>query len=216
MSKPIRIIVADQHPAVRQGVISALGRFRDLRVIGQAADGRELVKLVDKLKPDVLITDIALPLTNGLEAARQITARHAGTAILILSALHQPHNIEYAIRVGVRGFLTKNSSTETICEAVRAVHERKNYFSPSIARHVKDNSQSPGYAKSDPGGLTPREIQVIQLIAERYTNKEIAILLAISEGTAARHVEKLMEKTGIHNRVGLAQFAVNADISQGK
>src|SRR5580698_9288117 len=177
--KRITVLLAEDHMVVREGFRKMLELETDLEVIGEAKDGRQAVALVNKLRPDVVLMDIAMPLLNGLEATRQILKAAPGARILILSAHSDDAYVKNATESGAVGFLLKQTSSHEVCRAIREVHQGKTFFSPAIARR-QDQCQS---QSSDRSGrvnkkfaeLTSREMEVLQLIAEGKANKETAV-----------------------------------------
>ncbi len=203
----ITVLLADDHTILREGMRALLKSEDGIKVVGQAKDGREAVALTRKLSPDVLVMDIAMPLLNGLEAARQILGSGCATRVIFLSAYSDDAYIEKAITLGASGYLVKQSAFETLPQAIREVHSGKTRFSPAISRrleHIRaQENPSPG---SRP--LTPREMEVFQLIAEGNPNKMIADILGISIKTVEKHRQNVMEKTGFHDTAGLTRHAI--------
>src|ERR1035441_8174038 len=181
--KKITILLADDHTIVREGFRKMLELEGDLEVVGEAQDGRQAVALVKKLRPAVVLTDIAMPLLNGLEATRQVLKDVPATKVLMLSAHSDDAYVTSAIESGAAGFLLKQTSAHDVCRAIREVHQGKTFFSPSIARHF--NRLNPllagrtGALSSKAAQLTSREMEVLQLIAEGNANKETASELGI-------------------------------------
>lgn len=183
-----------------------------LVVVGEAQDGREAVAMAQKLRPDVVLMDIAMPRLNGLEAARQLVKVQPDIKILILSAHNDDAYVNDAISSGAVGFLLKQTSARDVCGAIRQAHEGKSYFSASISRRLTrlhSNPQdrvSPLHKKA--ASLTSREKEVLQLIAEGKANKETAAELCISIKTVEKHRGNLMEKLDIHDTAGLTRYAI--------
>ena len=188
----------------------------DIKVIGEAENGRLAVELANKLRPAVIIMDIAMPLLNGLEATRQILKSLPNTKIILLSAHNDDAYVQNATDSGAVGFLLKQTSAHEVCRAIREVHQGKKFFSPSISkRQDRLHPQSPGRAKGPnkkAAELTSREMEVIQLIAEGKANKETAAELGIGIKTVEKHREHLMEKLDIHDTAGLTRYAIGAGI----
>jgi DNA-binding NarL/FixJ family response regulator len=185
-------------------------------VVGEAADGVELLDRVAELAPDVCVVDVNMPRLNGIDAARELLARHPKVRVLMLTYLDSDSVVQNALRAGARGFLSKSSLEQNIIEAVRAVHEGRNYLSPEVAYTVvgswlKAEERGP---KSAVGRLTSRERRVLQLLAEGQTSKQVAKQLNISLNTALKHRANLMVKLGIHDLAGLVRFAIREGISQ--
>ena len=218
--KNITVLLAEDHLVVREGFRKMLELEDGCNVVGEAQDGREAVALAKKLRPDVVLMDIAMPLLNGMEAARQILKANPRIRVLMLSAHSDDAYVQTAIEAGAAGFLLKQTSSHDVCRAIREVHQGKSFFSPSIARHF--NRVNP--ALPDAGGrpaaklntktaqLTSREMEVLQLIAEGKANKETALELGIGIKTVEKHREHLMQKLDIHDTAGLTRYAIGAGI----
>jgi DNA-binding NarL/FixJ family response regulator len=214
--KPITVLLAEDHLIVREGFRSLLKHELDIKVVGEAETGRQAVELTRKLRPEVVVMDIAMPLLNGLEATRQILKAFPATKVLILSAHSDDAYVKDATEAGAMGFLLKQSSSHNVCKAIREVQKGNTFFSPSIGRRVHDQYQkSPDGArllKKRSNRLSSREVEILQLIAEGKANKEIAAELAISIKTVEKHREHLMTKLDIHDTAGLTRHAIAAGI----
>lgn len=212
--KRITVVIADQHPAVRAGIKSALGPA--FQVVASVDNGREAVRQAHKLKPAVVIMDVPMPRLNGLEAAYQIHTENPQTRVLLFSSVHEPYHIEQAMRARVSGYLLKSSAVEVLPKAARAIHAGQKFFSPSIEAHLKAHAKRPGYATTEPSGLTSQEIELLQLCAEGFQNKEIAAELGINVKRADNIRQSLMKKLNIHDIASLTNFAIRGGRSQGK
>jgi DNA-binding NarL/FixJ family response regulator len=214
--KKITVLLAEDHAIVREGFRKMLELEDDLQVVGEAQDGRQAVALVKKLRPAVVIMDIAMPLLNGLEATRQILKTFPSTRILILSAHSDDAYIKNATESGAVGFLLKQNSSHEVCIAIREVQKGKTFFSPSISRRRdRLNPQSSGrngLLHKKAARLTSREMEVLQLIAEGKANKETAAELGISIKTVEKHRERVMSKLDVHDTAGLTRYAIGAGI----
>lgn len=214
--RPITVLLAEDHAIVREGFRKLLELDPGLQVVGEAQDGRRVVELAKKLRPDVILMDIAMPLLNGLEATRQVLKAVAQTKILILSAHSDDAYVQNATESGAAGFILKQTSANIVCRAIREVKNGKTFFSPSLVRRIREReAQPPGRA----GGLKPRrhqlssrEAEVLQLIAEGKANKQMAAELGISVKTVEKHRENLMAKLKIHDTAGLTRYAMNAGV----
>jgi len=214
--KRITVLLTDDHTIVREGFRKMLELETDLEVVGEARDGRQAVALATKLRPAVVLMDIAMPLLNGLEATRQVLKAVPTTKVIILSAHSDDAYVNNATESGAVGFLLKQTSAQDVCRAIREVHQGKTFFSPSISkRRERLNPQSPdrtGLLRKKVAQLTSREMEVLQLIAEGKANKETAAELGISLKTVEKHREHLMEKLDIHDTAGLTRYAISAGI----
>lgn len=213
---PITVLLAEDHTVVRQGFCKLLEAESDIEVVGQAKTGRQAVLFAKKLRPAVVVMDIAMPLLNGLEAVRQILKALPATKILILSAHSEDEYIKQVISLGVSGYLIKQSSAEVLSRAIREVHKGKKFYSSSIAKRLdvlyKNSPDRGGKFKEKNIRLSPREMEVLQLIAEGKANKQVAAELQISVKTVEKHRQHLMEKLNIHDTAGLTRYAISTGI----
>ena len=207
-------MLAEDHTIVREGFRKMLELEEDIEVTGEAEDGRQAVALAQKLRPDVVLMDIAMPLLNGLEATRQVVKLLPDTKVLMLSAHSDNAYISNAAESGAMGFLLKQTSAHDVCRAIREVYKGKTFYSPSIAKRLErlkaQLSERIGASKAVQ--LTSREVEILQLIAEGKANKETASELSISIKTVEKHREHLMEKLNIHDTAGLTRYAISAGI----
>lgn len=215
-AQPITVLLAEDHAVVRQGLCTLLmadGRFA---VIGQAETGRAAVEMAAKLRPAVILMDIAMPELNGLEATRQILAANPAAKILILSAHSDDEYLERFTAIGVMGFLEKQTSAEILTTAIAEVALGRAYFSSAIARRMNAGRQRAldrnGRVNPDAVRLTARENEVLQLVAEGHANKQVAAVLGISLKTVEKHRQHLMDKLGIHETAGLTRYAIRSGI----
>jgi DNA-binding NarL/FixJ family response regulator len=213
----ITVLLADDHAVVRAGLRSLLEAENGIQVVGEAQDGREAVRLTKKLLPAVVVIDIAMPLLNGLEATRQILKAVPATKVLILSAHSDDEYVDEVIRIGAAGYLIKQTSAHILSEAIRQAHKGKAFFDPSVAKRLEDRQQSPrlgvaGWRTKGNVGLTSREVEVLQLIAEGKANKQSAAELGISIKTVEKHRQNLMSKLDLHDTAGLTRYAIAAGI----
>jgi len=214
--KRITVLLAEDHTIVREGFRKMLELEDDLEVIGEAQNGRQAVALVKKLRPAVVLMDIAMPLLNGLAATRQILKAFPDTKVLILSAHNDDAYVQNASESGAVGFLIKQTSSHEVCRAIREVQKGKTFFSPSISRRLDrlhpPSSDRAGLLRKKAAQLTSREMEVLQLIAEGKANKETAAELGISMKTVEKHRERVMSKLDIHDTAGLTRYAISAGI----
>jgi DNA-binding NarL/FixJ family response regulator len=213
--KQITVLLAEDHTMVREGFRKMLELENDFDVVGEAQDGRQAVILAKKLHPDVVLMDIAMPLLNGLEATRQVLKAVPATKIIMLSAHSDDAYVKTATESGAVGFLLKQTSAHSVCEAIREVQNGKTFFSPAISRRLgRLGSAAAGKGAVDKKAaqLTSREMEVLQLIAEGKANKETAEELGIGMKTVEKHREHLMAKLDIHDTAGLTRYAIGAGI----
>ena len=206
----IRVVIADDHHLVRQGIRALLERAGDVAVLGEAADGAEALALVERLRPDVLVIDIAMPHLNGLEAVARLRDGAAKAGALILSMYTDENLVRQAIRNGAKGYLLKRAVAEELLLAVRAVARGDIYLSPEVAGPLLTPIVT-GQEAATPhplDRLTSREREVLQLIAEGHTNAEIATHLTLSEKTVEKHRGHLMAKLAVHDTAALVRFAI--------
>ena len=201
--KPLRVLLADDHDVVRQGLRALLERH-GLDVVAEASDGRTAVEQTTALRPDVAVLDVAMPVLNGVDAANEITRCLPATRVILLTALNDVQFVAGALRAGVRGFVTKGQDIEDLVQAIRQVAEGRLYASAGVSQAVLDAAQ----AVDTVAALSPRERQVVRLIAEGKSTKQIAELLKISVKTAEFHRARLMEKLNIHDTAGLVRYAI--------
>jgi two-component system, NarL family, response regulator NreC len=211
----VRILLADDHTVVRQGLRKLLEERPDWEVIAEAGDGREAVRLAEQHKPDVAILDVAMPLLNGIEATRQIARRVPTTRVLVLSMHADEAYVTQILQAGATGYLLKDSADVDLLKAVGEAARGKSFFSPAIARVMLDD-----YVRqlADKGvtdrydSLSEREREIFQLIAEAKTNKEIAALLNVSPSTVETHRAHIMEKLDLHSAAEIVLYAVRRGV----
>ena len=215
-SPPIRVLLADDHTIVRKGLLSILEDEADLEVVGEAEDGREAIDRTKQLRPDVLVIDISMPLLTGLEATRQIKAQFPEVEVIVLTVYDNEEYVFQVLRAGASGYLVKKAAPEELIMAIRAVSRGESYLSPSISRTVIDEYVRKAEASSQPDDidlLTNREREVLQLIAEGHTNKDIGKLLHISVKTVQAHRGNVMEKLGLHSAAELTRYAISKGLT---
>jgi len=207
----ISVLLVDDHPVVRQGLRALLEASHDIVIAGEAGDGREAIELAKKKCPAVVLMDLALPLLNGLEATRAITREVPEARVLILSTYSHDESVTKAVEAGAAGYLLKQTATNELVEAIRSVNNGSRYFSPAIARRLQNRfpqGLEPGRPATEGRSLTTRETEVLQLIADGYSNKEIGAELGISVKTVEKHRQQVMNKLGIHETAGLTRYAL--------
>jgi two-component system response regulator NreC len=207
-------MLADDHTILRDGIRSLLDKEIDMEVVGEADDGRSAVKMACQMEVDVVIMDIAMPLLNGLEATRQIKQNCPQVKVLILTMHENEEYIRHVLATGAMGYILKDAAARELLGAIRAVHQGESVLSPAITRLVIEDYLRWGEIQSNhpTNGLTPREQEVLQLIAEGYTNKEIAEIMCISIKTVQTHRTNLMQKLDLHDRGELIKYAIQKKI----
>jgi DNA-binding NarL/FixJ family response regulator len=211
MNRPIRILLADDHTIVRQGMARLLEEQPDLKVVGEAVNGQAVVDKALELAPDIIIMDIAMPLLNGIEAAKRVRKSLPNCKILILSMYSHEHYIHELLETGVSGYLLKDSSGQDIIKAIRAAMKNETIMSPSISQKVEDAYLAPQKKQTREKRyetLSNREREVFQLIAEGFSTKQITETLCISTSTVKSHRANIMEKLGLTSPVQLGRFAI--------
>jgi len=215
MATKIRVVLADDHRMMREGIRALLERQEDVEVIGEAADGREAVRLADRLCPDVVVMDVSMPLLNGIEATRQIRRDCPDVKVLILTVHEDQDYVARLLAAGASGYIIKKAGGEELVRAIQTVHRGDAFLHPSIARVVVEDYVHRLQAGQGVGAqdvLTAREREVLQLIAEGYTNREIADLLHLSIKTVQNHRAKIMNKLDLHDRGELIKYAIQQGI----
>lgn len=212
----IRVLVADDHAILREGIRALLTLSDDIEVVGEAADGREAVEQCRRLDPDVVLMDIAMPGLGGLEATLEIRKENRRTKILVLTQYEDREYARRFLKAGVAGYVLKKAAASELTSAIRAAHQGGLVLDPKIAREVMEESSraaAAAPASDDPyDALTDREKQILKLIAEGRSNKEAAQLLGISVKTAMSHRERVMEKLDLHTRTDLIKFALRKGV----
>ncbi len=207
----IRVLVVDDHAILRQGVSALLAMHGDIEVVGEASDGREAINKAVELKPDVVLMDIALPLMNGLEATRRIHKMNPKTKVLILTQYDSREYILSSIEAGAAGCVPKKAVASDLVSAIRAVYQGDSFLNPSAARVLMGEYLKKA-GEDRRNELTDREREVLNLVAEGHTNREIADLLVVSVKTVLGHRTKIMQKLDIHNRTELIKYAIRKGI----
>lgn len=210
--KTTRILLAEDHNLVRAGIRSLLGRLEGMEVIAEASDGREAVKLARQQKPDLVLMDIAMSGLNGLEATRRICADSPDVRVLILSMHANEQYVQQALKAGASGYLLKDAATEELHLAVQAALRGQTYLSPRISRHLVDDYLSREGDGAPLDRLTPRQREILQLIAEGRSTREMAEWLHVSVKTVETHRAQLMERLDIHDVPGLVRFAIRCGL----
>ena len=209
----IRVLIADDHAILREGLRALLNLTDDIEVVGEAVDGRQAVDLARQLDPDVVLLDIAMPGLGGLEAAIEMRKEGLRPKILILSQYEDREYVRRLLKAGVSGYLLKKSAGAELANSIRSVQRGGLVLDPAVARLAMEDAGPRAAADADPyESLTDREKQVLKLVAEGLSNKEVAEVLGISVKTAMSHREKVMEKLALHNRTELVRFALKRGV----
>jgi DNA-binding NarL/FixJ family response regulator len=215
----ISVLLADDHTVVRQGLRALLEAEEDMTVVGEAENGRQAVQMAKRLQPEVVVMDIAMPSLNGLEATRQISKESPHSHVLILSSYSDDEYVQQLTDAGASGYLVKQTAANDLVAAIREAKKGNAFFSPAISKRLLDHYRSSINRPPDqkkPTKLTPRELEVLQLIAEGYPNKQIAGELFISIKTVEKHRQQLMHKLDIHDVAGLTRYAISKRIIENK
>ena len=216
----IRVLLADDHTIVRQGLRRLLESQPDMLVVGEADNGRDVLKSAARLRPDVVVMDMAMPGLNGIEATRQLTREVPSIRVLALSAYSDEEYVLAACQAGAAGYLVKHSAATELISAIREAMKGNAYFSPGIAKYFTRHAAT-GLRSTQSGlargiSLTPREREVLQLIAEGRANKQIAAAMAISVKTVEKHRQSVMDKLDIHDIAGLTRYALGRKIIENE
>lgn len=213
MSNRIRVVIVDDHAILREGIRALLQLHPDIEVVGEGADGQQALEVVEKLDPDVLLMDIAMPGLGGIEATIELKKLGRRAKVLILSQYEDREYVRRLLKAGVSGYVLKKSAGSELANAVRAVHRGGLVLDPEVARTAMAEAGPAAPGQADPyESLTDREKQVLKLVAEGRSNKEVADVLGISVKTAMSHREHVMEKLGVHNRTELVRFAIKKGV----
>ncbi len=210
---PIRILLADDHTLVRAGIRALLEQLDDLEVVAEAADGREALELTEVYLPDVALLDIAMPEMNGLEVARRLQKKRPEVRVLLLSMYSNEEYVSEALACGAAGYVLKDASVAELDLAVHAVARGESYLSPAVAKQIVSGQVQPGGdAPSGLQRLTPRQREVLQLIAEGNSTKQMARKLGVSVKTVETHRAQLMDRLDIHDVAGLVRYAIRTGL----
>jgi DNA-binding NarL/FixJ family response regulator len=198
------VVLADDQRVVREGLASLLGLLPDIDVLGAASDGEEAVALVERLRPDVVLMDLRMPRCDGVTATRRLREQGSATHVIVLTTYADDRSVVEALRAGARGFLTKDAGAEEIARAIAAVVRGDAAIDPAVQHHLVDAVTAP---PEFPDGLTPREVEVLTLIAQGLSNAEIATRLFVSEATVKSHINHIFAKTGVRDRAQAVSYA---------
>ncbi|MGA2975430.1 MAG: response regulator transcription factor [Spirochaetia bacterium] len=211
--KAIRLLIADDHTIVRKGLKVLLATEPDMLVVGEAENGAEAVEKAEALKPDVVLMDLVMPEMDGIEATRRITAQKPGVRVLVLTSFAADDKVFPAVKAGALGYLLKDSNPDQLLEAIRRVHRGEPSLEPSLARKVLQELSNPGQGKPTTDPLTERELEVLRLIAQGMSNKEIASAIFVAEWTVRSHVSNILSKLQLASRTQAALYALRSGIA---
>jgi len=211
---PINILLADDHTLVRAVIRARVEKLPEVKVIGEAKDGREALRLVKEQKPDLVLMDVAMPGLNGLEATARISREYPDVRVIVLSMYANEEYVREAIGAGAAGYLLKRGAADELEDAIKAIASGKKYFSPLVAAYIsKGKVAGSSTHRTLIDRLTPRQREILQLIAERHTTKDIAQILGISVKTVETHRAQLMARLEIHDVPGLVRFAIRVGLA---
>ncbi len=214
MSKSIRVYITDDHQIVRRGIRQLLSTETGIEVVGEASNGKDAVADMDKVKPDIVLMDLVMPVMDGIEAIRQIKAGHPSIQILVLTSFATDDKVFPAIKAGALGYLIKDTSPEELINAIRQVHKGEPTLHSSIAQKLlKEISQSSAEGTVSPDPLTDREVEVLKLIARGLSNQEIAETLVVSVATVYTHVSRVLDKLHLASRTQAALYALREGLA---
>jgi DNA-binding NarL/FixJ family response regulator len=203
----VRIVVADDHPAMRAGVVALLASVSDLEIVGEAADGHEALELVARLRPDVAVLDLRMPVLDGVALTTRIVAEHPATRVLILTTYDTDSEIERAVEAGALGYLLKDAGRDQLTSAVRAAARGETVLAPSVAARLVARMRAPA-----PVTLTPREVDVLQAVADGLSNPDIGARLFITEATVKTHLLRIFAKLDVNDRTAAVVAALQRDL----
>lgn len=213
MSENIRVLIADDHPLIREGLRGLLTAEPGLELVGEAADGSEAVEKTDQLRPDVILLDLLMPVKSGIEAIIEIKEKDPEARILVLTSFADDEQVFPALRAGALGYLLKDSSPQDLLRAIRSVYRGESSLHPAIARRLVLQFSQPAADSAPENPLTQREVEVLKLVAEGLSNQSIADELVVSERTVGKHVGNILEKLHLENRTQAALYALREGLS---
>ncbi len=209
----IRVMIADDHAIVRKGIRALLSEAEGFEVVAEAADGQEAVRRAEETQPDVILMDLLMPVMDGIEATRQITALRPDARVLVLTSFAADNKVFPAIKAGAAGYLLKDSSPDELVRAIRQVHRGEPSLHPAIARKLLQEVAHPAELEPAPEALTAREMAVLRLVAQGLSNQEIADRIAVSEPTVRAHVSRILGKLHLASRTQAALYAVREGLT---
>ncbi len=213
MSQTIRVLIVDDHTIVRKGIRALLAEIVDMEVVGEAADGQEAIVQADRLRPDVILMDLAMPRMDGIEATRQIKVRQPESRVLVMTSFATDEKVLPAIKAGAQGYLLKESAPDDLVQAIRQIERGESSLHPVVAHKVLLEIAHPSDRPPTPEPLTEREAEVLNLVAQGMSNQDIAEDLHISAATVRTHVSSIMGKLYVANRVQAALYALREGLA---
>jgi NarL family two-component system response regulator LiaR len=213
MPSTIRVLIVDNHEIVRKGIRALLATKRDIQVVGEAGDGEQAVALAQSLHPDIVLMDLVMPKMDGIQATKEITAKQPGARVLVLTSFAADEQVFPAIKAGALGYLLKDTGPQELVQAIRQVYRGEPSLEPSVARKVLAELSSPPQKPLTPDPLTARELDILRLIAQGQSNKEIAGKLVIAEETVHSHVSNVLNKLHLASRTQAALYALKEGIA---
>jgi NarL family two-component system response regulator LiaR len=213
MTSPIRVLLVDDHAILRKGIRALLSTEPDIEVVGEAGDGQEALTQAEALGPDVILMDLVMPNTDGIEATRQVVARHSGVRVLVLTSFVADDKVFPAIKAGALGYILKDTGPDDLVRAIRQVHRGEPTLEPEIARKLLFELAQPSRQPPTPQPLTGREMDVLRLIAQGQSNREIAEELVLSETTVRTHVSNILGKLHLASRTQAALYALKEGLA---
>ena len=213
MSEVIRVYITDDHPIVRRGIKQLLDTEPDIEVVGEATNGREAIADIDRLKPDIVLMDLVMPVMDGIEATRQIKVAHPSIQILVLTSFATDDKVFPAIKAGALGYLIKDTGPDELIHAIRHVHHGQPTLHPSIAQKLLKELSLTSQQPPSPDPLTDREVEVLKLIARGLSNQEIAETLVVSVATVYTHVSRILDKLHLASRTQAALYALREGLA---
>ena len=209
----MKVVLADDHAVVRKGIRAVLASMPGVEVVAEASDGREALALIEKHRPDLAVLDVTMPGLNGLEVAARVPKSSPATKVLILSMHAGEAYVAQALRAGIAGYLLKDSADDELPLAIKALGRGEVFLSPKISTQLVERFLQSGSTEPDPlAGLTTRQREILQLVAEGKSSKEVAVLLDLSIKTVESHRGQIMERLGIHDVTGLVRFAIRVGL----
>jgi NarL family two-component system response regulator LiaR len=213
MDQPIRVLIVDDHTIVRKGIRALLAEIEGIAVVGEAGNGLEAIAQAEALTPDVILMDLLMPQMDGIDATRQITSRQPRVRVLVLTSFVADDKVFPAIKAGALGYLLKDSAPQDLVQAIRQVHRGESSLHPTIARKLLEEMAHPAASRSTPDPLSEREMEVLQLLAQGLSNREIAEKLVVSETTARTHVSNILGKLHLASRTQAALYALREGLA---